>query len=242
MLDFIRSFFGSKQTAGPIFGESDVAQAGRELDESSDMQIRRWDAAQTHRLNSAQFENVTGRSINEDLEATLPVLMSRCMAEATTNPVIEGIIDTHAIDVVGPQGPQWLVSPRDVLLLEGNDALKKEFAAYASAAEELLQDWFQMPHLNGDLTGPEMLEQDIWHQWTCGNSIIQVVDDSSVGRGEISLKWQEIHPERVFTNMLSSIKANSGNTIVLGTEINEYGKKIAYHVRQVDKFGRGELG
>ena len=239
MFDFIRSFFIGKP-AGPMFGGSDDAQ-DRQQEESEDQQIRRWDAAQTHRLNSAQFENVTGRSINEDLEFSLPVLMSRCMAEATTNPVIEGIIDTHAIDVVGPNGPNWLVSPRDIQLLEGNEPLKEAFGKYASAAEEVLQEWFKSPHLNGELTGPEMLEQDIWHQWTCGNSIIQVVDDKSARRGDISLRWQEIHPERVFTNILSTVQASKGNAVVLGVEVDEYGKKMFYHVREVDKFGRGDL-
>jgi capsid protein len=164
------------------------------------------------------------------------------MAEATTNPVIEGIIDTHAIDVVGPNGPQWLVSPRDVLLLEGNEALKIEFSKYATAAQEALQTWFESPHINGDLTGPEMLEQDIWHQWTCGNSLIQVVNDDAVGRREIGLRWQEIHPERVFTGMMSSAKAGSGNSLVLNVERNSFGKKIAYHVREADRFGKGDLG
>lgn len=241
MFDFIRSFFGGGRPADSMFGESEAAEADRAINENEPIQVRRWDAAQTHRLNSAQFENVTGRSINEDLVFTLPTLMARCMAEATTNPIIEGIIDTHAIDIVGPNGPQWLVSPRDVQLLEGNKALKDEFGRYASAAEEVLQDWFSAPHLNGELTGPEMLEQDIWHQWTCGNSIIQVVNDSDISKREISLRWQEIHPERVFKDSVSSLPIPNSHTLVLGMEVNAYNKKKYYHVREMDQYGRGDL-
>lgn len=217
-----------------LFGASDepaIVERGQE-----DMQLRRWDGAATHRLNAAQFEDVTGRTINEDLVGSLPVLMSRCAYEASTNPTIEGMIDTHAIDIIGPDGPQLQVLPADPDALSGDRALQRKFAEFASAAEEVLKDWFKMPDLNGELSGVDILSMDIHQQWTAGNSVVQVVEDDSIrSRRAIHLRWNPIHAERVFNNRLYGTAG--GNRITLGMERTKSGKRTKYHVLDIDAFG-----
>ena len=201
-----------------------------------DGQVRRWDGANTHRLNAAQFEDVTGRTINEDLVSALPVLMARCSYEASTNPTIEGMIDTHAIDIVGPDGPQWQVLPADPGRLSNNKVLQEQFTVYAAAAEEVIKDWFAMPDLNGELSGVDILSMDIHQQWTAGNSVVQIVEDDSIrSRRAIHLRWHPIHAERVFNNRIYGL--NNGTRVTLGMERTKTGKRTKYHVLDLDSLG-----
>jgi capsid protein len=165
------------QDQDALFGATEESEAlARVVD---DLSLRRWDGAATHRLNAAQFEDVTGRTINEDLVSALPVLMARCSYEASTNPTIEGMIGTHAIDIVGPDGPQWQVLPKEPNRLAASKVLQEQFADYAAAAEDFLQDWFLSPDLNGELSGVEILTMDCTQQWTTGNSVVQVLNDEA---------------------------------------------------------------
>jgi capsid protein len=217
-----------------LFGAAPEIEANLKADE--EVSVRRWDAADTHRLNASQFEGVTGQTINEDLVSSLPVLMARCAYEASTNPTIEGMIDTHAIDIVGPDGPQWQVLAREPGRLLSSKRLQGQFKEYAQAAEEILQDWFKLPDLNGDLSGVEILTMDCNQQWTAGNSIVQVVDDDSIRRrNTIRLRWHPIHAERVFSNRLYGLA--DGTRVTLGIERTKSGKKKRYHVLEADEFG-----
>jgi len=234
MLDIITNFFARKNPDA-LFGAADDVplEATRETE---DMQLRRWDGAATNRLNAAQFEDVTGRTINEDLVWSLPTLMTRCSHEASTNPTIEGMVDTHAIDIVGPDGPQWQVLAKDPTRLKGNKSLQNKFLEYSEAAEEIIQDWFAMPDLNGDLSGVDILTMDVQQQWTAGNSIVQVVmDDSIRDRRAIHTRWHPIHAERVFNNRLYGAK--DGGSIVLGMERTKSGKRKVYHVLEANDYG-----
>lgn len=217
-----------------LFGASDEPAI---VDRASeDLQLRRWDGAATHRLNAAQFEDVTGRTINEDLVASLPVLMARCSHEATTNPVIQGMIDTHAIDIVGPNGPKWQVLPLDPVKLKASESLREKFAEYALAANNVLKEWFKMPDLCGELSGVDILSLDVRQQWTTGNSVVQVVEDDTIrSRRAIHLRWNPIHSERVFNNRLYG--SSNGSRVTLGMERTKEGKRTKYHVLDIDDFG-----
>jgi len=224
----------SRRDESALFGAADDQEpvvAGVE-----EISLRRWDAADTHRLNASQFEGATGQTINEDLVSSLPVLMARCAYEASTNPTIEGMIDTHAIDIVGPDGPQWQVLAREPVRLLKSKRLQGQFKEYAQAAEEVLQDWFKLPDLNGDLSGVEILTMDCNQQWTAGNSVVQIVDDESIRqRNTIRLRWHPIHAERVFSNRLHGL--TDGTRVTLGIERTKSGKKKRYHVLEADEYG-----
>lgn len=231
-LTTIRNWFNRKDDDA-LFGATNELAT---INPDSDVQLRRWDGASTHRLNAAQFEDVTGRTINEDLVGSLPVLMARCSYEASTNPTIEGMIDTHAIDIVGPDGPQWQVLPADPGRLVDNKPMQEKFTAYAAAAEEVLKDWFAMPDLNGELSGVDILSMDIHQQWTAGNSVVQVVEDDSIrSRRAIHLRWHPIHAERVFNNRLYGL--NDGTRVTLGMERTKTGKRTKYHILDLDALG-----
>jgi len=224
----------SRRDDDALFGAATEIEAAAPVNE--EINVRRWDAADTHRLNSSQFENVTGQTINEDLVSSLPILMARCAHEASINPTIEGMIDTHAIDIVGPDGPQWQVLAREPGRLLNSKRLQGQFREYSQAAEEVLQDWFKLPDLNGELSGVEILTMDCNQQWTAGNSIVQVVDDDTIRRrNTIRLRWHPIHAERVFSNRLAGLV--DGTRVTLGIGRTKSGKKKTYHVLEADEFG-----
>lgn len=235
MLRFLENLFSAKNNDA-LFGAGDESPQSPLLRHEDELSVRRWDGAATNRLNAAQFEDVTGRTINEDLVWNLPTLMTRCSYEATTNPTIEGMIDTHAIDIVGPYGPQWQVLAKDPTRLKVNEKLKQDLMEYTEAAEEVLQDWFGMPDLNGELSGVDILSMDIHQQWTAGNSVVQVVNDESIrNRRSIKTRWHPIHAERIFNSRLYGM--SDGTVITLGMERTKTGKRKRYHILEADSYG-----
>lgn len=204
------------------------------------VQVRRWDAAWTHRLNAAQFEDVTGNSINEDLANHLPMLIDRCMAEISTNPTIKGLVGTYQTDILGPDGPFWHVLPRDVMALSGDEKLKKKFQSYAKAANEALGEWLKKPDLQGELSGLDILKQDIYGQFGAGNSLVQITLDDSVGPRKPQTRWLQIEARRVFshtTEAMSYAKTGADEYLTLGIVRDRYGRKKRYMVQQPDLMG-----
>ena len=58
--------------------------------------VRRWESAETNRLNGAHWQTVqTTADINDDLVEDLQTLQRRCRYEAQNNTLIEGAIETH---------------------------------------------------------------------------------------------------------------------------------------------------
>lgn len=214
-----------------------VVDSSQPATEDGDINVRRWDASYTDRLNAAQFERVTGRSINEDLVDRLPKLMQRCEYEASVNPIVYGIIDTHAIDIVGPTGPLWVTIPRDVAAMKNNKTLQAEFAEWSAAADELLSEWFAAPDLNGEMSGVEVLCQDIYHQWVSGNSLVQFTSDSTAPKKTIQARWNPIHPCRVMNEAWQHVMLDNGEYVTLGIHRTKYGRKLNYRVAVPDMFG-----
>src|SRR5690349_8610549 len=79
------------------------------LAETPPMRLRRWEAAETNRLNKTHWAKATGDPINLDLQADLENLRIRSLFEAENNPTVEGIIKTYCDDVIGKNGPRFNV-------------------------------------------------------------------------------------------------------------------------------------
>lgn len=146
--------------------------------------IRRFEAAETNRLNRAHWQNATGQPINTDLLADLETLRARAAYEAANNGTVDGVIATHSEDVVGRDGPTLQVESED--------------AAWNEAAERVWRDWFYSPCPNPKFSGTQLLKLWIRTLWTCGEFVAQIVTDPSAD-GPVSLRLRPIHPRRLKT-------------------------------------------
>jgi len=77
------------------FGTIDVGTAwgAVEVDYPQQHVARRWEAAETNRLNEAHWQPVSDE-INDALTADIKLLQQRCRHEANNNSVIDGGIET----------------------------------------------------------------------------------------------------------------------------------------------------
>lgn len=228
MFDWLRSLTG-RNIAADDGGDFDYeGPAPRQNRDSGSIELRRWDGAQTDRLTQNAFANVTGRSINSDLQANLRTLLTRCTFEATTNGTIEGMVDSNVLDLLSPDGPSILVLPRNPVGMSEQEMAA--FAEYQTAAEEYLEEWAKCPDVNAEMSFYEILSLEIIANWTTGNSFTQITTkqgqwDKCVG----DIRLHPIHAERVLQNYHADLE--SGNQFFLGMELNKFGKKLNYFVR-----------
>lgn len=198
------------------------------------LELRRWDGASTHRLNKAQFSDTTGRTINEDLVSNLRSLLDRCAYVATTNPTIEGMIDTNCIDIIGPDGPSLQVLPRRPIGM--TDKQMEAFHSYCVEAEELLEDWAEFADYNEEMSFCDILELDINAWWTTGNSYVQELQSSEDSRkGVGTVRLHPVHAERILHQYTHH--TSDGGRIVLGCQRDNYGKPKTYYVQEPNEFG-----
>ena len=187
------------------------------------LRVRRFDAAQTNRLNEAHWSGATGQHINADLVADLETLRARCAYEISNNPLVAGVVATHACDIVGPDGP----------LLE----VQSDDKSYNQAVEDLWAEWFLMPDQLGQLTGAEMLKLFCRLWWDKGEHLCQEVDGIDVPAGEPSLRYLAIDPDRLRTQPSSQGLAN----VALGVRRTERGIVTGYEIERPQNYGAYEL-
>lgn len=176
--------FGGKKATGKGLESSDPVEPVREAKSET---VRRWDAAQTHRLNTSHWSSARqGQHINDDLAGSLRVLQARCTYEASANPWVEGVITTHSIDLVTPSGPTLVVE-------SSNDTFNQAF-------KDAWDKWWASPELAGELSGVDLLRR--WNRafWTKGPIIGQFVSDPDVTSDDVvALRIRDIDPTRLET-------------------------------------------
>lgn len=178
--------------------------------------LRRWEAAETTRLNLAHWAKAVARPINVDLKADLANLRARCAYEVANNPIVEGMISTHATDLIGHSGPTLQVQ------YEGEDR------EYEEQLEAAWLTWWEDVDRNGEVSGSDMLEQWIRMWWLTGEMLAQIVTE---GEGdEAKTKLLNLHPSRLST----PTSAVGDQKIVMGVERDKYGKPLKYHVTGAD--------
>lgn len=193
-----------------------VAQADAHDPSKEDFNVRRWDASKTHRLNSGHWAQVTGQPINADLDGYLTTLRNRCAFEASTNENVAGVIETHVTDMVGENGPTLQVQ-------SGSDTYNDEL-------EEIWADWWAQPDLNGQLTGTEILDLDIWSLWINGEYLHQLVTDRSA-KGAVKLRLLVIDVRRLLT---APDRAGRSGWL-MGVQRDSNGKPKAYSIQKASQ-------
>lgn len=184
--------------------------------------LRRWEAAQTNRLNAAHWETAMGQSINADLTGSLETLRARCQFEAANNPMVAGVINTHAVDVVGRIGPTLQVH--------------SDNEAYNDALEAAWKTWFHAPTTNPRITGPELLRLWVRGLWINGEFLAQQVTKRRDGQA-VTLRLKTIHPRRLATPPAMAGAAD----VVLGVRVSQDGEPSAYYISNPKRFGAHAL-
>lgn len=175
--------------------------------------LRGWQAARVDRLNQAHWQHAHGMPINEDLRRDLQTLCTFCEFEAQNNPMVAGVIATHANDVVGPDGPTLQIH-------SDNDA-------YNTALEQIHEEWFAMPDFLGQLSGADMLKLDVRLKWTRGEYLEQFVDAGPDWM--IGLRLHAIAPRRLSTPPGRMLDTQ------LGISLDKFGRPLAYWIEDIDE-------
>lgn len=171
---------------------------------------RRWDATETNRLNRAHWAGANQNHINTELPGKLETLVQRCIYEASNNPHVEGVINTHANDIVGENGPTLQI--------------QSENEQYDRALESYWRWWAAHCDYNGQFTLQDLLRSDVNKLWKMGAFVHQAVNDLK-SPNKIQFRLIDIDPRRLRTPWGAGFNAN----IVMGVERTETGKPIAYH-------------
>ena len=144
---------------------------------------RRWEAAKTDRLNQSHWSSVTGQPVNADLAVWLNNLRHRCEYELANNALVEGMVNTYQLCVVGSEAPSLVLTTNDEEYALQRAAIWDEWAAHAGSNQQL--SLVEILHLwiRGLFGSGEFFTQKV------------TVDDG----GPISLRLLPIHAYRCFT-------------------------------------------
>ncbi len=168
---------------------------------------KRWEAAETNRLNSAHWRD-TGKTINTTLSEQLSKLRDRSRKEAEDNPIVEGVINTHVLDTVGWNGPT----------LQIQDVAK----GFGDRAEEIWREWWSSPDINEQLSGTDILNLNIRLMWVAGEFFNQITKN-----GEGRLRLSNIHPRRIETPIIRV----GNDQVFMGIRLTKTGRPLTFYVQ-----------
>lgn len=182
---------------------------------------RRWEAADTHRLNEAHWGRAQSSLINDDLAGKLSFLRMRSAYEAANNGFVRGIIETHCTDLIGERGPTLQVHCDD--------------EDFSSSLEQVWNLWVQHCDVNGQLHLVDMLELAIRSCWVNGEYLRQKLSADSgrvrTLRGDEGLPTLRLH--NVDPRRLNTPPGHVGDPeVVLGIRRTETGRPVSYFVEK----------
>jgi hypothetical protein len=92
---------------------------------AAQQRIRRWQAAETTRLNYGHWQSVTGQPINAELTGNLHPLRARSEDEISKNALVEGMISTFTLSCLGTSGPSLQIVSEDAEYNTAGVAIQK---------------------------------------------------------------------------------------------------------------------
>lgn len=170
---------------------------------------RHWKATKDSDATLNHWGEANGLPINSILSMHLPKIINRSLFEAKANPIVDGTINSHANDVIGPNGPK--------LQMQTDDKTWNQIVEYqwSEVCKEI--------DGSGELAFADFLKQGIRSLWTTGAILSQyVVDDQA----KTPIK-QRLHTIPV--QDLYSSRFNTQDTM-LGIQRNSLGRPIKYYV------------
>lgn len=173
---------------------------------------RHFEVGDTTRLNEAHWEWAQqDYDLNWWLREQLAIVRSRAIYETRNNATMQGIVNTLAEDVVGPDGPVLQV-------LSDDDR-------YNDAAERVWRDWFSAPCFKPNLSGVSLLKLWVRNLPRCGE-FLAWIDTDPRAEGPVAMRLRPIHPRRLGTPY-----DQTGNPLnVLGVEFDSDERPVRYWV------------
>ncbi|HBF33128.1 TPA: hypothetical protein DDW35_01065 [Candidatus Sumerlaeota bacterium] len=190
----------------------------RSTGSSNKISLRRWESGQHNKHDDEHWRGAHDTNINADISGYQTTLRIRSTHEIANNPILEGIVRTHQIDVVGANGPTLQV--------------QSENTTYNEARERVWRNWWKTPDAQERRSGVDILRQWIYMLWACGESLEQLVTVKDA-KGPVKLRLLAIHPRRLITPMSHAGEQN----IALGILLDELGRAKSYFIANENRFG-----
>lgn len=206
--------------AQPVSDSPACASAGSSQYESqpSWMGSRYFESAETTRLNQSHWMMAQDESINQWLSEHLPKIRARSAYEARQNGTVLGVINTHADDIVGPDGPTLQVISDD--------------DAYNTALESAWREWFAAPTHKPNVSGASWLKLRIRSLWKNGEFIDQIITDPNA-EGPVAMRLRPVHPRR-----LRSPAERAGDpNVFMGIRFDSIGRPSQYYIANPTAMG-----
>jgi lambda family phage portal protein len=185
--------------------------------------LRRWEAAKTNRLNQGHWSPVSGQPINAELAAWQGSLRNRSEYEVANNSLVDGMIQTYQLCVVGSEGPRLSVLTKD--------------RDYADRRRALWAEWSQSAGSNQQLSLVEILDQWIRSLFGGGEFFDQLVSVPDAP-GPLKTRLLPIHTHRLATppEMLGD------PAVAMGVRRDVANRRpISYYISQPYLFGAYEV-
>ncbi len=165
-----------------------AAEPPRTVDASEALRGRwgRWDSKVTDRMNQAHWSKVTGLPINAELAYASNWLRAQAEYEISSNPVMEGMVNTYITDVVGPEGPDL---PRH------SPAIRST----TSKRERIWRKWWRQAGANRQLSGVEILHGWVRSLWKAGEFGTPDDQRPQGAEGPVKLRLLPVHLHRLLT-------------------------------------------
>jgi lambda family phage portal protein len=216
-----------KNAFDALMGRGPAAARTEKPAKTQEMTIRRWEAAETNRLNQSQWEKATGQSINADLASDLETLVTRANWELSRNSTLEGVVNTFCDDVVGENGPGL-----QVIVPEGAGG----DANYSKALESVVKEVFEDLDSAGQLSLGDMMCLFLRSLWTDGEFLAQIVNDPDA-QTPVKMRLKPLNARRLATPPLYVASAD----VTLGVKRNQLGRAIEYYLKEFNILGPFEV-
>lgn len=203
-MDSIKSLWRSPaEPAGPSNEEREIEHLEK---------LRRWESAETTRLNYDRWSGVTGNPINFDLMQDWQTLVARCVYERMNNPMVEGVCETFATDVLGRRGPHLIVESED--------------GEYNDAVEGVWNQWFSRCCVDGT-SGVDLLFRLIGQNFDKGEWLQQLInlEDELPSSDPVKMRLLDIDPCRLWDPF-----GGTRNSI-MGVQRDSLGRPVKYWIR-----------
>jgi hypothetical protein len=192
--------------------------ADRESATAATWGARRWEGADTDRLNEAHWLYAQDESINAWLATQLPILRGRSCYEAKNNPIVLGTLATHSDDIVGPDGPKLQVQSDD--------------SAYNDALERTWADWAYAPTHLPNVSFASLLKLWIKGLWKAGAFLGQIITLPDA-EGPVKMRIRPLSTRRLDT----PAQLIGNPNVFMGVEYDALGRPIRYWI--ADQAGIG---
>lgn len=179
---------------------------------------RYWESAETSRLNSAHWSRATDDSINVWIAEQLQILRTRSIYESRQNPVLAGMIATHADDMWGQDGP--------LLQVQSDDD------AYNEALEDIWRQWFAAPTTRPNFSGASMGKLWVKNLWRCGEYLTRIVTDPTAD-GPVQMRLHLCHPRRLGT----PAQLSSRGDVLMGIRFDQFDRPVQYFIEDQSPLG-----